>query len=136
MDHFGIGVGVRGSVLTYLRAARNSGRTVSLIESLKDGDRVVFMTAAEAQRVQRLCAERKVSIECSVIKPTDPRSIFNRGTPKGRLIFDHEWVEQYYLLALDRAQSEIDHFQREAGGEGEAHRATRRCAEEFARWMP
>lgn len=136
MDHFGIGAAVRGSVLVYMSSARGSGRTTSLVESVKDGDRIVFASAREAQRVGRLCHDRGVSVACIVVDPREPQRVFECGTPVGRLIFDHGWVEQYYLQAIERAQAEIDHFERQASGYGEAHRETRRQAQEMAKWRP
>ena len=58
MDAFGIGQAMEGTALTYFRASRQTGRTTSMIESLKDGDRVVFRTAGERDRVMRLLKER------------------------------------------------------------------------------
>lgn len=68
--------------------------------------------------------------------PKTPERVFERGTPKGRTIFDHSWVEQYYLQAIERTQQEIDHFERQASGFGDAHRETRWRAEEIAKWKP
>jgi hypothetical protein len=51
-------------------------------------------------------------------------------------LFDHGWVEQFYLAAIERAQRDIDHFQQQASGYGEAHRETRRRAEMLAAWAP
>jgi len=137
MDHFGIGAAVRAMMQIYQHSARRSGRTTSLVESVKDGDRIVFSDRREAVRVRRLCAERKASVECIVIDPHHPENLFgNHGTSEGRTIFDHTWVEQFYLAAIERAQADIDHLERETSGYGAAHRETRRCAEELMRWRP
>ena len=134
MDHFGIGAAVEGSVRTYNISARRTGRTTSLVESVKDGDRIIFADAKEADRVRRLCLNRGVNVDCISVPPSAPEKIFERGTPEGRSIFDHSWVEQYYLAALNRAASEIDYFQTQTSGYGEAHRETKRRAEEIAKW--
>ena len=47
MDHFGIGAAFRAMANVYITSARRTGRTTSLLESLKDGDRVVFASSRE-----------------------------------------------------------------------------------------
>lgn len=134
MDHFGIGQAIHSMVRMYTYSARQSGRTISLVESLKNGDRVVFLNPKEADRVKRLCLERDVTIACIVVDPQRLDRLMDAPQSEGRTIFDHSWVEQYYLGAVERCQKELDHFQTETSGYGAAHRATRRAAEEMARW--
>lgn len=135
MDHFGIGSAIAGAVAIYLRSSRGTGRTTSLVESVKDGDRIVFSVASEAKRVQRLCEERGVKVECIVIDPKSPQRIFERGTSQGRTIFDHSWVEQYYLHAIEDAQKDIDRLERESSGYGAAHQETKHRAREVSKWL-
>ena len=135
MDAFGIGQAMKGMALTYFAASRRTGRSTSLVESVKDGDRVVCFVPEEAKRLRHLCAERGVKAEFVVIDPARAEEVFQRGgTPAGRLIFDHLWVEAYYMRAIEQATREIDQLQREASGFGTAHLETRRRAEELARW--
>lgn len=134
MDHFGIGAAIQGAARIYIQSARRTGRTTSLVESVQEGDRVFFSDIKEAHRVLRLCKERGVNIECLVVDPKKPEQAFSFGTSQGRTLFDHSWVEQYYLQAIERAQNEIDHFQQQLSGYGEAHQETKRKAEELAKW--
>ena len=134
MDHFGIGVAMRTAAMIYIHGARYTGRTTSLVESVKNGDRICFSDSKEAERVRRLCLERGVTVECIVVPPKHPEKLLERGTSEGRTLFDHTWVEQYYLSAMERAKDEIDHLERQASGFGEAHRETRRRAEEIEKW--
>ena len=134
MDNFGIGQAMEGMAIVYFQSARATGRTVSMLENVKDGDRIYFSTAKEKLRVEKLLAEMGKTVECVVIKPDNPSSVFERGSSQGRAIFDHSWVEEYYLNAIRRAGEEIDHFERETSGYGEPHRETRRKAEEMAKW--
>ena len=134
MDHFGIGQAVKGAAHIYFHSSRHTGRTVSLVESLRDGDRVVFTNANEADRVKHMCLERNVKIDTMVIDPKEPLRIFERGSSQGRTIFDHSWVEQFYLNAIERCEYEINHLQRETSGFGEAYLETRRKAAEMAKW--
>jgi ribosome-interacting GTPase 1 len=134
MDHFGIGQAIKGIMNVYFRGSRQTGRTISLIESLRGGDRVVFTNSDEARRVKRMCLERKIQIEAIVVNPKEPQCIFERGSSQGRTILDHSWVEEFYLAAIEQCGKHIDHIQREASGFGEAHLETRRKAAEMIKW--
>ena len=136
MDHFGIGAALLGAAQIYFRSARGTGRTTSLIESVKDGDRIVVSTSREVRRIEGLLAERGLKVAVLVVNPDNPGRLFEVGTSEGRTIFDHSWVEQYYQQALERASSGLDHLQRESSGFGTAHYETRRRYEEMARWEP
>lgn len=134
MDSFGIGQAMKGMAHMYFHSARGTGRTMALVESLKDGDRVIFTNSAEAARVKDLCRELGKTIETMVVDPVDPARVFERGTPQGRTVFDHSWVEQFYLVAIDACQKDIDRLQRESSGFGMAHVETRMKARELAKW--
>lgn len=134
MDHFGIGAAMLSMTSTYSFTARRTGRTLSLVESVKDGDRLVFADQREAKRVEILCRDRGVKVDCIVIPPKELHRLGERGTSEGRTIFDHSWVEQFYFAAIEQAQGAIDHWQRETSGYGAPHRETRRKAEELGRW--
>ena len=134
MDQFGIGAAMKAAAMIYSQASRRTGRTISLVESIKEGDRLVFMDRPESERVKRLCMERGLNVECIVIDPSEPHQIMERGTSHGRTIFDHSWVERRYMLAIENVIAEIDHYERQCSGYGEAHRQTRRLAEELAKW--
>lgn len=136
MDHYGIGTALRGAANILFQSARRTGRTTSLVESVKDGDRIIFANALEAERVRRLCLERGVKVECIVVPPSNPVEVFDRPTAEGRSIFDHTWVEQFYLDGLARLESDINTFERETSGYGAAHRETKRQFEEAAKRAP
>lgn len=134
MDHFGIGAALLGVMRVYFQTSRATGRTTSLVESLKTGDRVVFADVREAKRVQRMCLERGQTVDCITVEPSRLHTLYERGIPQGRLLFDHTWLEQFYLEALTECTKRIDHIQREGSGFGEAHLETRRRALERAKW--
>ena len=134
MDHFGIGQAMEGMARAYFQASRATGRTVSLIESVKDGDRIVCATRLEAQRLKQLCKERGVEVACIVVPPHSPQRLFDGGTPQGRTVFDHTWVEIFYTEAIKRCQADIDKLQEMASGYGEPHRETLRRAQEMMKW--
>lgn len=134
MDHFGIGQGIMAAAQIYFQSGRRTGRTASLVESVKAGDRVVFADSREAERVRRLCKEREIEIETIVVDPRSPQRIFEWGSSQGRTIFDHSWVEQFYLSVIYRARQGIDHMERETSGSVEAHRETQCKVKEMAKW--
>jgi len=135
MDFFGIGQAMKGMTTVYFQSSRRTGRTVSMVESLKDGDRVCFADSREAERVSKMLRERNIeNVECIVISPDDPYKLRERGTSQGRTIFDHTWVERFYLNAIATSEKDIDLFQKEMSGFGEAHLETRRKAFEMSKW--
>lgn len=133
MDHFGIGQAMQSMAQLYFTTARRTGRSTSLLDSLKDGDRVVFTNTAEANRFQVRCRERNLKVECVVVPVNERERLFELGTSKGRTLFEHTWVEQHYLNALTNCQNELDHLQRESSGFGEAHFQTQRLAAQTLR---
>lgn len=136
MDHFGIGAAMEAMALSYSLSARRTGRTTSLVDSVKDGDRIIFLNSKEAERVKNLCFERGVKVECIVVDPRDPYRVMELAQPDGRTIFDHSWVESYYMIILEEAAATLDRLQQETSGYGAHHRETSRRAEEMASYKP
>lgn len=135
MDHFGIGHAMQAMVRVYIQGARQTGRTTSLLESLKDGDRVVCAAPMHAKDLEHRCRQRGLQVDVVVIDPGRLHAdIFKRSTAVGRTVFDHAWIEQYYQLVLERAARNIDQFQRETSGFGTAHIETREKARQMQRW--
>lgn len=135
MDHYGIGAAVKGMLRGYFMGARQTGRTTSLLESLRDGDRVCCATAKEAARLTTLCKEWNLDVHCFVVDPRTPQEVFSIGTAQGRMIFDHRWVEQFYELQLEACTETIDKLQRQTSGFGAAHIETQLRARELAKWQ-
>jgi hypothetical protein len=137
MDHFGIGAGVKGAVGIYFAASRRTGRTTSLVESVKDGDCVVFTDSRMGKHFKDLCRDRGVTVEIVVVDPKRPEGLFEHDGLKGfngRTILDHHWVEEFYRHEIDRLLTLIDRFERETSGYGEAHRETKRRALEIRKF--
>ena len=116
MDHFGIGRAMKGMAMLYFQSARQSGRTTSLLDSLKDGDRVCFSVPAEAKRFRLLCRERQLDVQCIVLDPARMHHLLDGQKSKGRTLFDHTFVEDRYQLALERCERELDELQALASG--------------------
>ncbi len=116
MDNYGIGSAIRGAVSVYFQCARATGRTKLLVESVADGDMVWFTNKNEAERVRRLCLERHVKITCMVNDPQRPSTWMGNRAPKGKLFFDHTWIEAYYLRVIELAERDLDHIQELTSG--------------------
>ncbi len=134
MDLFGIGQAMIGAARIYFQSSRHTGRTLSLIEAVKQSDRICFTTEREARRVVRLIKERGITVDYIIVDPKTPDRLFEKGTGQGRTLFDHNWVEEYYLHGIEHMQQEIDHFETQLSGYGEAHRKTKHQAIEMSRW--
>ena len=111
MDCYGIGIGIYSAARIYINNARGTGRTTQLVDSLNDGDRVIFTNAREAQRVKQMCLKKGVQITVKVVDPKYISGHVFDAPSDGKTIFDHTWVEQYYANALERARDDIDHLQ-------------------------
>lgn len=135
MDHFGIGSAYQAMSTIYRQSARQTGRTTLMIKSLKSGDRVIFTSTNEADRVRRLAKqEYNKDIECIVVNPRTPELLRNRGSSQHRTIFDHSWVEQYYKNTISFCESTIDWFQTELSNNREPPRETERREQEMGKW--
>lgn len=134
MDHYGIGAAVKGATEVYFTGARRTGRTTSLITSLKDGDRIVTVNSNEAERLRRMLTDRglEVSVVVLDIRHPDP---YAYGTPQGRTVFCHMWVEAYYRQIIERSEKTLDELQNAMSGWQEAHEETRQRAIEIAKWQ-
>ncbi|MEO8299949.1 MAG: hypothetical protein ABI574_19325 [Burkholderiales bacterium] len=119
MDYFGIGAAMRSLAQIYAQSARRSGRTTRLVESLKDGDRVVFVNVRQADLVRSMCHKRGVDVECIVMSPGRPHDLLMLRPSRRRTIFDHGWVEDYYLKRIEGALGEIDDLQERLSGPAE-----------------
>lgn len=114
MDHANIGAAIRAVASGYFHGARRSGRTEALIDRLKSGDRVVCPDNRVANDLRRRCQMRGKHIDCIVVSPHSPERLIERDRSTGRTIFEHSWVEQFYLDVLDRARKDIDMLEQQA----------------------
>ncbi len=136
-DFYGIGYALLSGMNIYFQGARHSGRTLSLVSSLKEGDRVVFDNEREARRVEQLCKERGITnVSFIVIDPKRPERLFERGTSQGRTVFDHSWIERFFVDLHERAMRDLASLEIQASGYGELHIETWRRAEEIRKGTP
>ncbi len=134
MDFFGIGQMVTAVVEVAFRSGRQTGRTTTLVESLKDGDRVICPNSSVVRHVEKLCKQRGLDVQVLLIPPGDAHKVLEYGTAQGRCLFEHTWVEEYYRQAISRASNEISHLQASATGYDYRHIETRERYAQACKW--
>ena len=112
MDIFGLGNMIKGATAVTLHSSRRTGKTTLLLNNVRDGDRVVFGSHASARDFESRCKERGVKVECIVLEPRRPERLFGRQKPTGRTHFDHTWIEDRYMLAIEGVTDELDEWTR------------------------
>ena len=117
MDHFGIGNTIRSTIEVCMGLARRTGRTTLLLNTVRNGDRVIFRTCAEAKYFENLCNDRGIAVECIVVgEARAEHMLLGRKPPKsGRTICDHTWVEQQYIDAIASVRDRIDKLEEDKG---------------------
>lgn len=134
-DIFGISSAIQGVAEVYFRGARQTGRTNGLLDHVKAGDTVVFVSQQTAQIFEARCRERGIDrVRSVVVSANSPESIFMLPMTKGRLIFDHVWLEEYYRLEILKISQRLDHIATQASGYGEPHLETAMQAKSIRRW--
>ena len=99
----------------YFQGARRTGKTQRLLDSLQDGDRVIFATPQEARHFEQRCHPKK--IQCLVRIPNFGELPLPRGA--GRTVFDHGWVERFYEGRIMGAAATIRELETEMSGNPE-----------------
>lgn len=134
MDHFGISQAMRGVLRVFFQSSRHTGRTTAMLDSLKNGDRVVCPDTKEFSKLTTEIRRRDLDVQILVVSPANPDSLFGRAPPEGRTIFTHEWVELYFIENVECAISNLDRLQSEASGFGASHEKTQQAQLQAARW--
>lgn len=125
MDDYGIGNSVRGAIRILFSGSRGTGRTIRMLERYQEGDRIIVTNDREKRRLKHLGKELGKEIQCIVVDPEVPSSLLDHGTPQGRSIFDHTWVEQFYECATTETFGRLKHLQEITSGSGVKHRETK-----------
>lgn len=120
MDHFGIGNALMGMAYNFFALSRSTGRSTLLLESVQDGDRIIVAGPNEKQWYEHKLRQRQaikpMNVTVQIVSPLDPARLFSISTSTGRTIFDHTWLEHFYMEALRTASQDIDRLQRESSG--------------------
>lgn len=112
MDHFGIGPALQALLRVYLTGARGTGRTTSLINSVRDGDRIICGRLDEQRRLRELLFRANRDVEVIAIPPGHIDVIAALPPCGGRTLFEHTWVAEFYERALAQAARNIDELQK------------------------
>jgi hypothetical protein len=134
-DMFGIGPAVSAALSLVFGAQRQTGRTTRLIESVKDGDRIITGSQNEARQMGRLLKQRGVNVSVEVIDPYNPHGLYELHTAQGRTIFDHTWVEMFYQKAISNAADQMTEMEGRLTGFDWRHRETQEKARQYAEML-
>lgn len=138
MDFFGIGTAIQACFNIYRTSARGTGRTKSLVDSVKEWDRVIFATDVSKRNFANRCADAgKNHIDMVVCHPDNIHTLYGLGKSIGRTYLDHELVELMYCRSIDQVQKEIDHLQeRFSDREPEPSTVARWKEQHMCKWEP
>jgi len=114
MDFFGIGAAMKSMAAVYIRSSRGTGRTTTMLNSLQNGDIVVFADTRETERVRKLIRRMHLDVKCITVSPDHPNRLFERPPCNGRVFFDHSWVENWYLNAMHSAEKDLQNLENAA----------------------
>lgn len=125
-DFYGIGPAVQAAADVYFAAARRSGRSARLVESVRDGDAVVFLNKADQRRFERDLAEsgRAPDVRLTVSGPGHMRVLYQwyldlRPKPS-RILFDHRFLQEWYQSEVERIRQQVAAMQVGCWSWGEA----------------
>lgn len=116
MDRYGVGTAVQAALSMYRSYARGTGRTTLLLDSLRNGDRVIFAESRHASYFQMLCAERELAITCMVIPVREFHRMHSLARSEGKTVFDHTWIELFYEQEIRKNIAELDYLETSSSG--------------------
>jgi len=117
MDIFEIEKDITDIIKQYFDITRGTGRTTKLLDTVKDGDRVIFVNRTQAMMFENLCKPRGLQVKCIDISPEIDNlvSIVHypnlRGLRTGKTYFDHVWLEMHYKHKIKQTAAAIDEAQ-------------------------
>ncbi|WP_144203558.1 hypothetical protein [Shewanella sp. KCT] len=113
MDFFGIGAALKAAFDIYFAAARHTGRSNTLADSVSEGDLVLFATHADLRWFRSLLDVRDPNrrVKLRVWSERDYPDIA-RTHVSGKVFMDHRLVEKLYDDALSRCAREIAMIER------------------------
>lgn len=133
MDIFGIGAALKGCFSTYLQSARGTGRSSSMYNSLKNGDRVICLNHRDASEVEKQCRARGLEVETLTVS-VERMDVHGLGTSQGRTVFDHRFVEAFHEKSIDESINHLDCIEKHLSGFDHRHIETKMKAMELSKW--
>lgn len=113
MDQFGISTALLAAARIYFQTARDTGRTTRFINSLKDGDRVVFCNPKDMRHFQVHAHQMGRHFECVLASPKRLAELQLPRRSGQRTVFDHTWLEEYWLAEMEKTSAFVSRFEAE-----------------------
>lgn len=112
MDEFGFSSAARLAIELHDMGSRGSGRSMRLIERATKGDLIVTVNEREAARLSRLLKQRdKPDVQVRVLPSNDGILAFQGTLSRGRVWFDHLWLQEFYTNRISRADKDLERLQ-------------------------
>lgn len=111
MDIYGVADSLRGALEAWDTNNRRTGRSTNLIQSASDVDVIVVghKSTQEAYLRELKRARKKSHVHAVFPKDfIDGKAVLPSTGSGGRVLFDHEWLRQYYGGILERAAARIE----------------------------
>jgi hypothetical protein len=119
-DFYRLGSGILTTVKAYLKTLRQTGRTTQFIKSLRDGDIIVVSNETQKRIIRELALDSGINKIDFIIYNVNNTDIFAdpleelrsslRGRNDRRIVFDHTWIEQYYIHSIHKMQKRLVHL--------------------------
>lgn len=109
MIDYGMGAATRAAMDMFNMGCRQTGRTLRMCENANPGDRIVAHDERAKRYIERILRDiAKENVEVVAIPVSLHGDHLARLRPaSGRLMFDHNWVEQFYMARIGNAQADI-----------------------------
>lgn len=113
MDEYGFCAAAGAGLQMFEQCARQSGRTMRMIERARSGDQIVVATAKESRRLSGLLRDADKTNVRVIVATLDMTITGRIPRAAGRTFFDHEWQRIHFEAALRSAARELESYQRD-----------------------
>jgi hypothetical protein len=133
-DAYGVGNSLMAFHHSMVMASRRTGRTSRMVESLKDGDRVVVASSGMKRYLADLIRKTGKKVDVIVLEPHDNYRLSLFGTSVGKTYFDNDWVEKYYKHELENISKNLRRMEEKVSGYGLARQENRFAARKLSQY--
>jgi len=110
-DEYGIGDGLAAYLEARISRTRGMGKTTNLIKRSPPNACIITHDPLHARRLeQQAIEENREDIKVISVAKGDLDRVYHNSSLqgfKGPIVFDHHWVESYFLKRLERASKDL-----------------------------